>query len=334
MRSILINFLILGSSLGLKVVSTDQDQARPDIDGYVEIINSSLKGYDEFTLCGRFLVYYFPRIPGEEEYQIILSVGKRFLLSSYGASPCEDLYPGCTDYKKFRLGAAWRHKKVFGFSNFGSASSFSYFPSWQPGVWTSVCVTASKSQADLRVRINGVTVARSETYNGFYQDTDKNLILMNNFYWGKYPSHGAITDIHIWGRVLSDQETEDWALCKTAELEGEVSAWGTAELRIVGLFSSEHERNETCPTESTGYRGFNITRDFEDGEQFCRNIGGTLAVGRDLESLEQISKVFQQNCRPALELFYTGFTDRQLAGQWVHSVTGESTMVQITYTKS
>ena len=93
---------LLASSLGLKVLSTDQDKARPDIDGYVEILNSSLKGYDEFTLCGRFLVYHFPRNPGQMDYQLILSVGKRYLLSSYGASPCEDLYPGCTDYFKAR----------------------------------------------------------------------------------------------------------------------------------------------------------------------------------------------------------------------------------------
>ena len=94
--------VLLASSLGLKVLSTDQDKARPDIDGYVEILNSSLKGYDEFTLCGRFLVYHFPRNPGQMDYQLILSVGKRYLLSSYGASPCEDLYPGCTDYFKAR----------------------------------------------------------------------------------------------------------------------------------------------------------------------------------------------------------------------------------------
>ena len=225
-------------------------------------------------------------------------------------------------YFKCRLGAAWKYKKVFGYTNFGSGSSFSYFPSWQPGLWTSVCVVASKSQAELRVRINGVTVARVESYNGFYQDTDKNLVLMNNFYWGKNPSHGAITDVNIWGRLLSDQQTLDWALCRTAELEGDVTAWRTAELKIAGLFSSEVERNVTCPAGSTGYAGFNVSLDFEGGEQFCRNIGGTLAVGRDRESLEQISRVFQQNCQPGLDLFYPGFTDRQVEGLWVHSVTG------------
>ena len=106
----------------------------------------------------------------------------------------------------------------------------SYFPAWEPGVWTGACITASRAQTFIRVNVNGVTVAGTERYRGYYQDIEQNIILMNNLYWVE-PNHGALTDVNIWSRVFSGQEMADWTICKS-DLVGDVLSWEEAELNI------------------------------------------------------------------------------------------------------
>ena len=53
-------------------------------------------------------------------------------------------------------------------------------------------------------------------YTGLYsQKKDRNLVLMNDGgYWGGEPGHGAMTDVNVWHRELSDVEMSDWAHCR------------------------------------------------------------------------------------------------------------------------
>ena len=54
-------------------------------------------------------------------------------------------------------------------------------------------------KGQLSVNINGVTVNRTESYKGYYQDTDTNILLMNAHNLAS-PSHGAVTDVNTWSR--------------------------------------------------------------------------------------------------------------------------------------
>ena len=51
------------------------------------------------------------------------------------------------------------------------------------------------------------------------------------------PNHGAMTDVNIWDRVLSEQEQADWMFCKTETSGGNVVSWGSAQLNITGLIT-------------------------------------------------------------------------------------------------
>ena len=164
---------LLGLCVGLRIISTTDDWALKK--GYVEVLDSSLKDYEEFTLCGRFQTYQFRSAP-EDENQMIISIENYYMLGSYIALPCGDI---CTGYYKAKVGSDWKYKKVFGFSEFCSEDFYSYFPSWLPWVWSTVCISASKSQGYMEVNINGEKVGETERYNGYYQDVNTNIFLMN-----------------------------------------------------------------------------------------------------------------------------------------------------------
>ena len=50
---------LLELTCGLRVLSTNKERVLPEKYGYVEIVDSSLKHFDQFSLCGRFQTYQF-----------------------------------------------------------------------------------------------------------------------------------------------------------------------------------------------------------------------------------------------------------------------------------
>ena len=70
--------------------------------------------------------------------------------------------PKYRDLYEYRVGRAWNYKRVFGWFEFDSFESV-YFPAWQPGVWTSVCISVNRPTSSILVNINGELVARTET---------------------------------------------------------------------------------------------------------------------------------------------------------------------------
>ena len=79
------------------------------------------------------------------------------------------------------------------------------------------------------------------------------------------PHHGAMTDVNIWDRILSEQELSDWMFCRT-ETGGNVVTWQSAQLNITGLNTDLIDREETCPRQqdSTHFMAFNTKLNFQD----------------------------------------------------------------------
>ena len=108
---------------------------------------------------------------------------------------------------------------MFGYTRFAYLGGYEYFPSWQPEEWNSACVLASAPLSRFKVIINGETAVEISNYTGLYSQLGggKNLVLMNDGgYWGGEPMHGAVTDVNVWPRQLSQTELEDWAECRGA----------------------------------------------------------------------------------------------------------------------
>ena len=126
--------------------------------------------------------------------------------------------------------------------------------------------------------INGETVEETDQYGGYYQKTDTNIILMNHDS-GDKPWHGAVTDLQVWSRRLSVQETRSWALCRDQQ-EGDLVSWQEVKLEIKGLNVTRIERRETCLEEPVRgrYVGFDLKMTFFETKKFCENMGGSILV--------------------------------------------------------
>ena len=118
------------------------------------------------------------------------------------AGPCEESYGGCTNFFKTRFGFAWKRGAPLGLAYL--PQEYVVFPSWSPGVWNSVCVSASASLGLFSVNINdGEIRFRTEQYDGYHIQNDGNVLLMGLPEFRDH-THGAMTDVDVFSRILSE----------------------------------------------------------------------------------------------------------------------------------
>ena len=122
-------------------------------------------------------------------------------------------------------------------------------------------------------------------------------IFLMNRQDNRFPHHGAVTDVNVWSRVLTEQEVSDWQHCRR-DLEDPLLAWHSAQLNVYKLNISKIERRHTClkpvPVE-TDYVGYSIQRSFHSTKRLCASIGGEIALSRDEESFSRISGLVERN---------------------------------------
>ena len=85
-RRLLSTLALMHSTEGVRVVSTDPSRWYPHQNGSAEILNSSLAGHAELTLCARFLTFRY-NLDHESltyDYQTLITNRKYgWLLASY-----------------------------------------------------------------------------------------------------------------------------------------------------------------------------------------------------------------------------------------------------------
>ena len=193
------------------------------------------------------------------------------LPGSYLTEPCDDWYPGCTNYYKKRFGFAWKHGAVLG------RAENRIFPPWSPGLWNSVCISASASLGLFSLNINDGEIRFStDQYDGYHSKHDGSIILMGSPDHAR-SMHGAVTDVNVFSRLLSEEEVGDWARC--GGQPGDILDWQTAQLNITKLETKQGSETVGCYQEQpTNFVSFKPPRDYDDSLQFCENIGGVIAV--------------------------------------------------------
>ena len=118
------------------------------------------------------------------------------------AGPCDEMFGGCTNFYKTRLGSAWKRGATLGLMYF--SNDYRFLPSWSPGLWNSVCISASASLGLFSLNINdGEVRFKSEQYDGYHTTRDVNIILMGRDN-SDCPMHGAVTDVNVFSRLLSE----------------------------------------------------------------------------------------------------------------------------------
>ena len=105
----LIWFFLLLESLAshcsepyLKVILTEPN-VRPLDEWGVEILDSALNNYEEFTICGRVKNYHFKRSSNNVWQRILATDDAMYLLVAI-AIDCEDIYNACTNHYKHYIG--------------------------------------------------------------------------------------------------------------------------------------------------------------------------------------------------------------------------------------
>ena len=131
----------------------------------------------------------------------------------------------------------------------------------------------------------------------------------------------------MWDRVLSASHISAWISCasEASQAEGNIISWETvwARLNISGLNTREIQRAETCWRDTARqrkYLAFSASKTFSQTVQFCRGLGGEMAVARDERTLDLMKEAFSA-VGPASIYFYSGY--QLVSGQWVDVNTGD-----------
>ena len=73
------------------MISTDPRATLPPRTGQAEILNSSLNGVENFTICARFQSYKFNSYEDALTFNVLISLTDHYILASYVALPCDDI---------------------------------------------------------------------------------------------------------------------------------------------------------------------------------------------------------------------------------------------------
>ncbi|XP_071521221.1 uncharacterized protein [Panulirus ornatus] len=131
---------------------------------------------------------------------------------------------------------------------------------------------------------------------------------------------GAVTDVNVWSRQLSDQEMMNITSCRTRG-HGDVLDWNTAVFEI-GDDSSQREEpvNETCDIFPQPYFMFQDKLQFSSAARLCKAFGGELATPMDAAEQEVVYSLAQRSSHVCTQgggaLMWLGITDEDTEGSW------------------
>ena len=145
--------------------------------------------------------------------------------------------------------------------------------------------------------------------------------------------HGAITDVHMWNRSLTDSELEDWTGCGAVP-PGDLINWETVNLSRTGLAVQTVDRGEICETQKqkSFMAAFNRKLNFLDSAKFCSNVGEVVSGLEDSELEEMIGAVRaleEPVC--SLAVFSVGMIYSEAVRSWTDFNTGRRVTVENWY---
>ena len=114
----LLFFFILLKCLASRCSESDlmvilsEPNVQPHDDWVVEILDSALNNYEEFTICGRVKNYNFKRSSNTSVWETILATDAAQYLLVAIAIDCEDIYNACTNHYKHYIGKTYRYHSL------------------------------------------------------------------------------------------------------------------------------------------------------------------------------------------------------------------------------
>ena len=242
---------------------------------YVEIQNSSVLDFENFTLCAKFKTVRLAtkKIRNTRtEYGAVLSFENNFPWN-FGAVMQEDI---SHQPEKF-LKRVSQEKYLAGGVFDSHKNEFSYFPMWDLGVWNKFCL--QKAHTNLSLYINEKEVQKTQNFDKERIAGNIRLMNLNMDENTSYPMYGSVTDLQIWDRILKPSENES---------DGNILSWKDVDLTNqteVTIFDAESKDKYNIEIFNLK-KGKNIT----DALFFCMNNAnnGEMAVVRDKKMLRVI----------------------------------------------
>ena len=261
---------------------------------FAEIVNSSLDGLDEFTICARFFPYQF-----QDRFNIrqgiITTDENTVLLGSITTGKCN--FKGCKEYYKNAIHEKWKYGKAYSMtSGSNSRSSFDRFMSLlKPQQWYGICIVIDSNLNTYDLYIENETIG---FLNHFEKSSFKESITLFNVRGkGGQPFYGEITDVNVWKKDLSEIEINNFVSCEKAVF-GDFLAWNKVIInKTNGLEMVEKDFKYVCRYEriKSIVLYSNQVKSLDENLGFCKKIGCDVATARNEEEYEEIFDIFSKS---------------------------------------
>ena len=284
----------------------------------------------------RFQSYQF-KVSEVDSYQCILSLGGlggSCLFRSVLGGDCKSTDSRCNTWKGL-VGSDWEAKKIFYIWNYFSFNRAKW--RWGNKAWNTVCLSYNRPASNLKVFVNGQTFQFPVT-NIHDVPREKMEIFFMNSKNLNHSFHGALTDVQLWSRRLTDSEMAAWADC-VSDSAGDLIDWSSAELSITGLTQlaaaqTERERDSICGRNSDRriIAAFNRRLDFYHSVKFCSNFGEIASAREERERdqmLESLEAIEGHTCNT--DLISAGMLWSEPAKAWSEFTTGDGVVVENWY---
>ena len=245
---------------------------------------------------------------------------------------CKSTDSNCNRFKTL-VGSEWEDKKIFYIWNYVSLSISERVKwRWGPNAWNSVCWTYNQPTSKLKVFVNDQTI-EFPVASTYYAPHEKMEIFFMNSKERNHSYSGALTDIQMWSRRLTDGEVAAWADCES-DSAGDLIDWSSARLNITGLTEVRAERDTICGSKSNKkiIAAFNRRLDFYRSIKFCSNFGEIASAREEAERGEMLSSIAaieNHNCNT--DLISAGLMWNEADQAWSEVNTGLGMRVENWY---
>ena len=108
-----------------------------------------------------------------------------------------------------------------------------------------------------------------------------------------FSTFGAITDVNIWNRLLTETELNQWSRCQLP-VGGNILDWTTARWNIMeGVIEEEVDKEKICGKKESFLIIKKIRRNFDATDKYCRILGGEMLVARNNQTLTEMIEAFE-----------------------------------------
>ena len=205
-----------------------------------------------------------------------------------------------------KIGTEYRPRQIYGYAIVGE---FHLLKPWKPQEWNGFCFIFQNNRYDIILNNDKVISSHlEESSRSVFQNISRLVLMSKGMGMGIFqPFYGAITDLHIWKRFLTNKEITDFNDCKL-QLGGDVYQWNPDNLSLFGSLAVEDiSREEYCgQSQQTTLVANGKLRNFYESIDFCNDVlKGRMAVGKNEDMLRAMGEEIRAfECS---EMFYSGY---------------------------